>query len=120
MKVRDLQEIIWDHIGDQWLLGKGAAMLLAASAVASVGGIVAMLWRWPVGGVGGELLVVAVVLSALFLLSAMKRYWTICDEGSKPARKIWFFVLTFVMFLGAALYYLFVYLPQVRRNWRVQ
>jgi hypothetical protein len=115
MKVQSLSDFIWGRIGDGWLVSRDASMLLAASAVASVSGTVALSWRWPPRQ---PLLIVPVALGGLFLISAMERYWIKCDQGSRMARRIWFFVLTFGLWFGAALYYVFVYLPQVRREWR--
>jgi hypothetical protein len=124
LKIRDASDFFWDRLGDEWLASGVAAALFAASAVISFGVAVALplfvLYRG-VGSSSSPLLVVAVVtvlLSLIFLVTGMGRYWARCDRGSKTARRIWFFVLTFGVFIGAALYCMIVYLPQVRRDWR--
>jgi hypothetical protein len=119
MKVRDLQDAIWGRIGEQWLVGKGAAALLATCAVISIVGAVALI-RWCPEGGSCPILVVLVAFGGLFVMSAMERFWIKCDQGSKVARSAWFVVLTLGLWFGASLYYMFVYLPQVRRNWRLQ
>lgn len=118
MKAQDLQEVFWDRIGDRWLVGRGAAVLFAASAMATVVGSVALIWKWAAVFAELPILIVTVCLSGLFLMSAMNRYWARCDRGSRVARRIWYFVLTLGVFYGASLYYAAVYLPQVRRDWR--
>lgn len=113
MNVRLLDDIVWDRIGDKWLVGRIAAALFATSAIASVGFSVAVirLGEFPPS------LLVPIVLGGLFLVSGMRHYWTKCDRGHKTTRRIWFFILTFGVWFGAALYCAFVYLPQVRRGW---
>ncbi|MFZ0884304.1 MAG: hypothetical protein WAN14_12980 [Candidatus Acidiferrales bacterium] len=113
MNVRLLDDIVWDRIGDKWLVGRIAAALFATAAIASVGISVAVfrLGKFPLS------LLVPTVLAGLFLISGMRHYWTKCDQGHKAARRIWFFVLTFGVWFGAALYCGFVYLPQVKRGW---
>lgn len=113
MSVRFLDDIVWDRIGDKWLVGRIAAALFATSAIVSVGISVAVirLGEFPPS------LLVPTFLTGLFLISGMRHYWTKCDQGHKTARRIWFFVLTFGVWFGAALYCAFVYLPQVKRGW---
>jgi hypothetical protein len=114
MKVQRLEDIVWERIGDEWLVGRAAAILFIASAVASIA-IVVMVVRfatWP------PFLLVPGVLAGLFLISGMLRYWTMCDRGSRAARRIWFVAIVFGVLLGAALYCIFVYLPQVSHQWR--
>lgn len=113
MSVRLLDDIVWDRIGDKWLVGRIAAVLFTTAAIASVG-ISVVLIRL---GVYPPSLWVPMGLSGLFLISGMRHYWTKCDQGHKTARRIWFFVLTFGVWFGAALYCAFVYLPQVKRGW---
>jgi hypothetical protein len=113
MSVRYLDDIVWDRIGDKWLVGRIAAALFIASSIASVG-ISVVLIR--LGTLRASLLV-PTVFGGLFLISGMRQYWTKCDQGHKTARRIWFFVLTFGVWIGAALYCAFVYLPQVKRGW---
>jgi hypothetical protein len=124
MKAQKLQAIFWDRVGDRWLVGRGAAMLFAASAMANIAGSVVLIWRWAAelaeAPFLAPFLIVTVGLSGLFLMSAMNRYWARRDRGSRVARRIWYFVLTLVVFYGASLYYAAVYLPQVRRDWRPQ
>jgi hypothetical protein len=36
MKVRNLEEVIWEHVGDRWLTGKSAAAALGVSALISM------------------------------------------------------------------------------------
>lgn len=112
--MQHLGDIVWERIGDEWLVGRAAAFLFIASMVASIG-IVVMVVRlaiWP------PFLLVPGVLAGLFLISGMLRYWTMCDRGSRTARGIWFFVILFGVLFGAALYCIFVYLPQVSQQWR--
>jgi hypothetical protein len=126
LKIRDANDLFWDRLGDKWLVGRVAAALFTASAVGSVGIAVALplfvLYRGSGSSSSPPLAVafVLVILGMLFLTAGMQRYWARCDQGSKMARRIWFFVLTFGVFLGAALYCMVVYLPQVRRDWRAQ
>jgi hypothetical protein len=116
MKIQDGQDFVWQRIGDKWLVGKVAASLFAASALTSVSLSVLVIKL----GVFPPLSVLFLVPSGLFLISGMERYWTKCDDGSRLARKMWFFVLTFGVWFGASLYCVFVYLPQVRRDWRAR
>lgn len=113
MNLRYLDDIVWDRIGDKWLVGRIAAALFATSAIASVGISVAVirLGEFPPS------LLVPMVLSGLFLISGMRHYWTKRDQGPRTARRIWFFALTFGVWFGAAFYCAFVYLPQVKRGW---
>jgi phosphatidylglycerophosphate synthase len=113
MNVRDLDDIVWDRIGDKWLVGRTAAALFAASAIASVGISVVLIRQ----GAFPPPLWVPMVLSGLFLISGMRQYWTKRDQGPRTARRNWFFALTFGVWFGAALYCAFVYLPQVKRGW---
>lgn len=93
--------------------GQDRRSSFATSAIASVGFSVAVirLGEFPPS------LLVPIVLGGLFLVSGMRHYWTKCDRGHKTTRRIWFFILTFGVWFGAALYCAFVYLPQVRRGW---
>jgi hypothetical protein len=111
--MRYLDDIVWDRIGDKWLVGRIAAALFTATAIASVGVSVVVI---RLGTLRASLLV-PLVFGAMFLISGMRQYWTKCDQGSKKGRRIWFFVLTFGVWFGAALYCAFVYLPQVNRGW---
>jgi hypothetical protein len=113
MSVRYLDGIVWDRIGDKWLVSRIAAALFAASAIASVGISVALIHL----GAFPPSLWVPMALSGLLLISGMRHYWTKCDQASKTARRIWYFVLIFGVWFGAALYFGVVYLPQVKRGW---
>ena len=57
------------------------------------------------------------VAGSLVLMSAMQRYWAKLDNQSGAMHSIWRFFLRFLMFFGPVLYYLCVYIPQLRRRW---
>ena len=123
MKVRNLEDVIWEHVGDRWLTGKSAAADLGISALASML-LVAVLIGLLLGrtlSVLPRLLLETILLlgvaGSLVLMSAMQRYWAKLDNQTGAMHSIWRFFLRFLMFFGPALYYLCVYVPQLRRRW---
>jgi hypothetical protein len=121
MKVQYLRELIWERIGDRWLVSGPAAILFLVSAIASILVVVVALIDLRAGKNDmPSALVLCGVFGTLILWTGMEHYWAKCDSEPRAARRVWFLVVTFVVFLGPALYYAFVYFPQVRRNWRKQ
>ncbi|HKV06188.1 MAG TPA: hypothetical protein VJO53_13915 [Candidatus Acidoferrales bacterium] len=122
MKIGDLEDVIWGRIGDEWLVGQRAVAVFAASAAASVSASAAMIVFYSQLRENAIFVFSALIsaLSGVFLISGMERYWARLDSGSKAARRVWFIPLTFGVWFGAALYFSFVYLPQLRRARRSQ
>lgn len=127
LKSKNLVDLIWEWVGDKWLVGRVAAALFAVSAVAldGVSAIALLKTRWLgmyLAGIGSLMgfYLFPLIFAGFFLMEGMKRYWLMRDRGSKRARRVWFFPLTFGVWFGASLYYAFVYLPQVRHDWRAQ
>jgi hypothetical protein len=123
MKVRNLEEVIWEHVGDRWLTGKSAAADLGISALASmflVAVLIGLLLGRAVSALPRLLLETILVLGVgggLVLMSAMQRYWAKLDHQTGAMHSIWRFFLRFLMIFGPVLYYLCVYIPQLRRRW---
>ncbi len=65
--------------------------------------------------VGLSLLGAAVAFGGLSLLVGMWFFWVKCDASPRWQRGVWFVILLFGFFYGAALYYFAVYLPEVKR-----
>jgi hypothetical protein len=55
---------------------------------------------------------------AFSLLAGMWTFWITCDDAPKKFRALWFFVLLIGFLYGAVLYYLFAYLPSLRKRVR--
>jgi formate hydrogenlyase subunit 3/multisubunit Na+/H+ antiporter MnhD subunit len=53
-------------------------------------------------------------LTAIVLVNCMKRYWQDVDGSPKPTKKLWFWLLTLGVNIGACAYCFLVYLPQRR------
>jgi hypothetical protein len=123
MTVRNLEDVIWERVGDRWLTGKSAAAALGVSALISmllVAALIGVLLGRAVSVLPRLLLETIVFLGVggtLVLMSAMRRYWAKLDNQDGTMRSIWHFFLRFLMFFGPALYYLCVYVPQLRRRW---
>jgi hypothetical protein len=123
-RMQDLEDIVWNRVGDRWLLGRIAAASLGISVVIStltVAALIGVLLGWGVVFALPrpllEIVCLLGVVSALILMSEMRRYWATLDNRAGAKHKVWFFFLRFVMFFGPALYFIFVYMPQVKRRW---
>lgn len=109
---------LWRLVSNDWLVGRTASRLFAASSVIALATtpfslgltkipqVPTLSWTnlfLAIAGVVGS-------LSIIFLWTGMWRYWTQCDASSRAVRRIWFFVLLFGLWYGAVLYYLVRYL----------
>jgi hypothetical protein len=65
--------------------------------------------------VGLSLLGAAVAFGGFSLLVGMWFFWVKCDASPRWQRGVWFVILLFGFFYGAVLYYLVVYLPEVKK-----
>ena len=118
----------WRLVSNDWLVGRTASRLFGASAVialattplslglAKIPHVPTLSWTNLFLGIAG----VVGSLSIIFLWTGMWRYWTRCDTSSRAVRRMWFFVLLFGLWFGAALYYLVAYLPRGRRKEAVE
>jgi hypothetical protein len=107
---------------ERTMLGRGAAIFLGLTAALSIWAIVLYFWdinlaqlsrsQFEAISWGGA----AAAIGVAFLLAGMWLYWIKFDRSSKRARRIWFFVLLIGFHYGALPYYVFVYLPAVRRR----
>ena len=104
------------------LLSRTAAILLGFAAVLSVCAIMLRYWDfdwYQLSIVQREALSwggAAAAVGVATLLLGMWLFWVKCDRSSERARRIWFFVLLIGLPFGALPYYMFVYLPAVRRH----
>lgn len=104
------------------LLSRTAAMFLGLAAALSVWAIMLRYWDldwYHLSIVEREALSwggAAAAVGVATLLLGMWLFWLKCDRSSKRVRRIWFFVLLIGLPFGALPYYLFVYLPAVRRH----
>jgi hypothetical protein len=119
MKTQDLRDFVWERIGDKRLVGKGAATVFSGCAIVSILLVVVALLDIRLGRttMPGFLLIAGVV-GALILWTGIERYWARYQGQTGTTSKVWFVVLTFAVFFGPALFYVFVYFPHVRRNWQ--
>ncbi len=62
-----------------------------------------------------SLLGAAVAAGGFSLLVGMWFFWVKCDASLRWQRRVWFVILLFGFFYGAVLYYLVVYLPEVKK-----
>jgi hypothetical protein len=123
-QMEDLEDVVWNRVGDRWLTGKSAAAGLGVSGLVSML-LVATMIGVVLGGRGEsalprllwETIVFLGVGGGLLLMSAMRRYWAKLDDQTGAMHRIWRFFLRFLMLFGPVLYYLCVYIPQLRRRW---
>jgi hypothetical protein len=118
-----LHFIVNESEAARWLLNRKAAVVLGIAAVLSVGVIVLWLSDFSLAALSpieGEIIswsAVAFAAGALCLWAAMLLFWLRCDASHRLSRKIWLIALV-VGVIGTIPYYLFVYLPAVRRKLR--
>jgi len=55
-------------------------------------------------------------LTGLILMSGMRKYWESLDESPNAAKKLWFWILTLGVNLGACAYCFVVFFPQKERS----
>jgi hypothetical protein len=112
---------IWNRLSDEWLLTTTASFLLGAAALI-VALVTASMAFVPIDGAGmltnlfWAVAGVSAGISVFFLWGGMWRYWISVDSSSRTARGIWFAVMTAGVWFGAILYYVCVYLPEIRRR----
>ena len=118
--------IIGKWVSDDWFTDKPAQVLFAASAAVIILVTVAifefdlfsqtaesLLHRLFLGCVG------VLAPTAVFLLwDGMRQFWLRCDRSSKTRRRFSFLLMLIGLWYGALLYYLIVYLPHIRSDWR--
>jgi membrane protease YdiL (CAAX protease family) len=113
---------IWRRISDEWLMSKTASALFAVSS-----GLIALVTAALLSGfllaegspLGKPLWAVAgssCGIGIFFLWGGMWRCWMKGIPSNRIARRIWFFLMVFGVWYGAALYYIFVYLPSSRKD----
>lgn len=117
--------MILSHLDCRGLLLNWKAMiLLGISAILSVGAIVlvnvnlhwnelSMTARQTLSFAGA-----GAAVGVVSLLVGMWLYWLKCDASPKRTRILWFFALLLGVSYGAIPYYLFVYIPAVRKQLR--
>ncbi len=118
--------IIGKWVSDDWLTKKPAQVLFGASAVVIIAVTAAafefdffsqtegmLLHKVFLGCVG-----VVTPVSVFFLWDGMKQFWLRCDQSSKAFRRFTFWLMLLGLWYGALIYYLIVYLPRTRKDWR--
>ena len=106
----------------RFLLSPGAAVFFGLAGVLSVWAIVLRYWATDLHQLTdaqGELLAwggATAAVGVLSLLVGMWLFWANCDRSSRTTRRVWFFALLIGFTFGALPYYVFVYIPAVRRQ----
>jgi hypothetical protein len=118
-------ELVADRDAERLLLNRTAATVLGVGAVLSVGAIVVATYaKFNFGAMNQserELINYAGAASAAgmgLLFFGMALFLIKCDVPSRRGRFIWFLVLLMGQPLTTVPYYLFVYLPMVRKTLR--
>lgn len=114
---------LWRRIGEHWMLSRTAAWMLGFSAILSLAATPVFFGQIPITsysvasrvfwGVAGIL----TPISIFFVWIGMWRYWLYNDESKLLARRLSFLLLLVGMWYGAVIYYVAIFLPQVRRRW---
>jgi len=117
-----LRSLIWDRIGNEWLVGKTASILFGISAII----IIAMTPIWfglmviPDATWWGDLLLaifgVISTIGGFFLWLGMWRHWAKCNQSKPIIKRLWFLILIFGLWYGAIAYYILAYLNSVRQR----
>jgi hypothetical protein len=114
-------------ITDEWLTyTRGSRFLLITARLHVVCMLIFLLFLAParswleallrhlggriVFGLGGAL----TALTGMVLVDGMRRYWKRIDDSSKARKKLWFWILTLGVNIGACVYCFLVYWPQRR------
>ena len=117
------RSFVWKWLGNDWFATEKASVLFAVSSLLTLLLTAVLFIGIPSPS---TLSTVSVVLfgvagfvcpfAMFFLWGGMLRYWTRGEPSNRTARRVWFIVLILGLCYGAILYYLFVYMPTVRRK----
>lgn len=117
-----LDFIITDSEAERLLLNRKAAVILGIAGFLSAGTFILLYLEPNIAGMSlsareaFDYAGAAMAIAVLCFLVGMWLFWLKCDLSPRRSRRIWFLAL-FVMY-GAVPYYIFVYLPALRRALR--
>jgi len=117
------RSFIWKWLGEEWFASKNASTLFAVCSVLTLV-LTAVLYIGvpsPSALSTTSIVLFGIVgflgpLAMFFLWGGMLRYWTRSEPSGRAATRFWFVLLIVGLCYGAILYYLFVYLPSLRRS----
>jgi hypothetical protein len=118
---------LWKCVKSDWFYTRTATFTFGASAILVclfIGSaeffprLLSFDGHTTVQQVGYALLGGCLGFSNALIVVGMFRFWVVCDESSRVARRVWFVVMVVGLLrlgLGAAIYCFAVYLPQVAK-----
>jgi hypothetical protein len=116
-------------ITDEWLSSaRGSRFLLVAARLHVACLLIFLLFLPPArpwlqallrhlgGRIAFGLSCALVALTGIILVNGMRKYWKRLDDSSKTTKKLWFWILTLGVNIGACAYCFLVYWPQQRSS----